>query len=134
MKELVCPSGAVLKLSAAPFANARDLWKAMLSEGKFIELTKESDILNVCKDLFCASFSSPIIEEALWKCLQRCIYNSGKGDLKIDQTSFEDEKCREDYTFVCMEVIKENISPFLKNLSAQFVGLQDLMGLGRVSK
>lgn len=129
MKEVVCPSGAVLKLSAAPFADSRELYKAILSEGKSVQVSEAVDILQIGKDVFCTSFSSPVVETALWKCLQRCIYNDGRGDLKIDLNSFEPENSREDYMFVCTEVIKENISPFLKNLSAQFKVLFGLTGM-----
>ncbi len=129
MRDVQCPSGAILRISAAPFADSRELYKAILKEFKSLSVDKEMDIVKICKDVFCASFSSDEIESALNKCMIRCTYNTGNGDLKIVKDSFEAEKNREDYPFVCVEVMKENIAPFLKNLSAQFEGITSLLGM-----
>ncbi len=122
MKEVKLPSGAVLKLNPAPFADAKALYQAVLEEIKGISMFSATEMVSVYKDIFCAGFSSRKIEACLWECLKRCTYNnnSGSGDLKIDISTFEPVSAREDYTTVCMEVAKENINPFVKSLYAEY--------------
>lgn len=116
MSEIKLPSGAVLRTSPAPFADSKALYQAFLKEAKGISFTKNSEVSALLKDVLCIGFSSPQIEEALWKCMGRCTYN----ELKIDQDTFENVKNREDYMKVCIEVAKENISPFMKSLYADY--------------
>ena len=47
-----------------------------------------------------------------------CVFR--KGPLKIDKDTFEPVENREDYIQVCLEVIKENVAPFLKSLFAEY--------------
>lgn len=124
MKEIKLPSGAILKISNTPFAISKALYQAVLEEMKGLSLTAGTDMNEVLKNLFCIGFSSKKIETALSECLKRCTYNDGKGDLKIDDSTFEAPSAREDYTILCVEVMMENISPFMKGLS---------VGLKRVS-
>ncbi len=122
MKEVKLPSGAVIKINPAPFADARALYQSVLEEVKGITIFSATEMTSVYKDLFCAGFSSKKIELCLWECMKRCTYNnnSGSGDMKIDQQTFEPISAREDYITVCMEVAKENINPFVKSLYAEF--------------
>jgi len=85
-----------------------------------IQVKQEDELANFIKNLFCAGFSSPEIEGMVWKCMERCLYNTGTGDLRITEQSFEPVERRQDYMFVCMEVVKENIDPFGKVLFAEF--------------
>lgn len=121
MKEVKCPSGAILKINPAPFKESHDLYKAVLREAKHIQFSKKTELPTLYKDLFCAGFSSEEIEVKLWACMKRCTYNSGNGDLKIDEASFEKVETRDDFMMVCMEVAKENIHPFVKSLYAEYV-------------
>ena len=126
--EFKCPSGAVLKIRPAPFADAKNLYQALLSELRDVSISTKMEMGELYKQLFCVGFSSPLIEEYLWKCLEKCTYNNGKGDLKIDKDTFEPLEARDDYMSICMEVTKENVSPFAKSLYAQykhFVGMTD---------
>lgn len=116
IKEFTCPGGAVLKVRLAPFADAKALYQAMLSELGNVSIKSDREIADLYKDLFCIGMSSPQIEACLWKCLEICQYNS----LKIDKDTFEPEIARGDYMFICMEVAKANVSPFVKDLYAQF--------------
>ncbi len=120
MREVKLPSGAVLKITPSPFADAKALYQALLREARGLEFSPKMEIQTLYKDLFCIGFSSPEIEASLWKCFERCIYNSGKGDLKIDKDTFEPITAREDYMSVCVEVAKENVLPFAKSLYAEF--------------
>lgn len=120
MREVKLPSGAVLVVNAAPFADSKKLYQAILKEMKVVHVNydKETnlDFANALKDSFCVGFSSTQIEDCLWECLKRCTYN---GD-KITNDTFEPTTAREDYSDVCLEVTKENVLPFGKSLYAKF--------------
>lgn len=120
MKEITLPSGAILKITLAPFADARELYQAMLEEMKMIDFKSNIDVSSVLKEFICYGFSSKRIEYCLEKCFIRCLYNSGSGDLKIDKNTFEPAEARDDYLTVCLEVAKENILPFTKSLYAKY--------------
>ena len=120
MKEMKLPSGAILKIGLSPFSDAKELCQAVLKEVKKLEFSSKTEMSTLYKEIFCAGFSSKNIEKYLWKCMQRCTYNDGKGDLKIDDQTFESVTAREDYMSVCIEVAKENIMPFMKSLYAEF--------------
>ena len=116
-KEFTLPSGAVLQVNLAPFADSKALYQAVLEEVRGISINDDQDIgVNLIKDLFCTGFSSKKIEATLEKCLARCLY---KGE-RITKDSFEDAEARGDYMKVLIEVTKENILPFVKSLSAEF--------------
>ena len=120
MKEIKLDSGAVLKITPAPFGDAKALYQALLSEARGVTIGSKTDMTEIVKNLFCLGFSSPEVEKCLWTCFKRCIYNNGKGDLKIDENTFEPVEARGDYTAVCMEVTKENVFPFVKSLYAEY--------------
>lgn len=117
MIEIKLPSGAILKVTVAPFADAKALYQAVLEELKSMKLNSDDDIGPMLyKDLFCTGFSSRKIESALDKCMTRATYNG----LKIDGNTFEPIEARDDYFKVCYEVGKANISPFVKSLCAEY--------------
>lgn len=116
VKEITCPSGAVLTVRMAPFAQAKALYQVLLSEIRDVSIVGSKEVGDLYKELFCIGFSSPHIEAALEKCLEICQYNK----LKIDKDTFEPEEARGDYMFICIEVAKANIFPFAKDLFAQF--------------
>lgn len=118
-KEVKLPSGAKLKITPAPFDDARALYQAVLKELKPISIAGKPDV-ELYKDLFCAGFASKEIEDALWVCFARVQYCDTRGDLKIDKDTFEPVKARDDYMQVCMEVAKENILPFVNSLYAEY--------------
>lgn len=120
MKEIKLPSGAVLKITLAPFSEAKALYQTVLEEIKEIEISSKTDMASVFKNLACIGFSSKKIEACLEVCFKRCTYNAGKGDFKIDQNTFEPIEARNDYMAVCMNVAKENILPFMKSLYAEY--------------
>lgn len=120
MTEIKLPSGAILKITLAPFADAKALYQSVLEEIKDVEINSRSDMANVFKNIACVGFSSKKIEACLETCFKRCTYNCGKGDLKIDKDTFESSESRGDYMGVCMAVAKENILPFMKSLYAEY--------------
>ena len=123
MKEIKLPSGSVLKISLVPFGEAKELFQVVMEELKTLRVEASTDLnVNFFKDLFAAGFSSKKIEKSLNTCMKRCLYN----ELKIDESTFEDAKAREDYLAIIFEVTKEVLSPFLKSLTAllpQAVGI-----------
>lgn len=121
MREVKLPSGAVLKVNSAPFPDSKALYQAALAELKGVSIDSRSDRGEVFKNLLCAALSSQKVDLALKPCLERCTVNSGAGDLKIDDQTFEPEKMREDYVSVCEEVFRENVYPFLKSLYAGYL-------------
>lgn len=117
MKEVTLPSGAVLIISVAPFAQSKELYQACLEEGVKLKLDAETDIdVNFYKDLFCVGLTSKKIESTLAVCMKRCLYQG----LKIDDQTFEPIEARGDYLNACFEIAKENILPFTKSLYAQY--------------
>ena len=120
-KEITLPSGVVLKITLAAFAEGKALYQAVLEEAKSLKLDAGADVdVNFFKDIFCTGFSSKKIEAALNACLSRCLYGNDKCNLS---DTWEPLAAREDYISVCFEVAKENLLPFTKNLSAQYAAL-----------
>lgn len=114
MKEISLPSGKKLSIGSTPFSESKALFQAVLEELRKIGISSKDDHMEVMKNLFCMGFSSKKVEDALAVCLKRCLYDG----LKIDENTFEPEESRADYLPVCLEVVKENVAPFLKGLSA----------------
>lgn len=115
-KLITLPSGAKLEITVSPFAISKDLYHAVLEEAKEIKVSSQDQVFNVTKDVFCTLLSSKKVEAALNECMKRVAYNSRK----IDSETFEPVEAREDYFLVCFEVAKENITPFMKHLYAQY--------------
>src|SRR5574343_678337 len=116
------PSGAELEITLSPFEDAKNLLQVISAEGIELKLDANQEIdVNFFKGIFLKAISSKKIEAALKVCMSRATYNGQK----IDKDTFEDPAAREDYLLVCMEVAKENLSPFTKSLSALFGQLFD---------
>lgn len=124
MKEVVLPSGRKLSVQPAPFKEAKALYQALATEFLRADIDGEAELANLIKNVMCLAISSPRVEAALEPCLRRCTYNS----LRISEESFESEEAREDYLDICIEVSKENLTPFTKSLFAGFKGLMAVVG------
>lgn len=127
MREVKLPSGAVLKIQAAPFMAAKALYQAILKELRTVTFNSELESMSVLKDVFCSGFSSLEIERCLGECLKRCTYNANGTELKIDNDTFEPVDARQDYMTVCIEVAKENVGPFVKSLYAEYQALSEMI-------
>ena len=114
--EVNLPSGAVLKVNVAPFADAKALYQAVLEELKGVHFDSSTDLTALFKDIAFAGFASKKIELCLDQCFKRCLYN----ELKIDKATFEPVDARQDYVVVCIAVAKANIAPFLNGLLVEF--------------
>jgi len=117
-----------LKIGVSPFEVSKALYQAILEEAKAVAFVSTTEMASVYKDIFCVGLSSKKIEACLWECFKKCIYNSGKGDLKIDKDTFEPVEARSDYVAVCIAVAKENIDPFVKGLYAEYSQFFEMIG------
>lgn len=125
--EVTLPSGAILKITLAPFKDARNLYQAILEEAKVLKLDPNAEVdVNLYKDLFCLGLSSKKIEAALWECMKRATYNGNR----IAEDVFEPIEARDDYMAVCFEVAKANILPFTKSLYAQYAHILEKLQKG----
>lgn len=111
------PSGAKLEITLAPFGVAHALHKAVLRELKALKVS-DNDVIdvNLWKDLLCTLLSSDKVEECMWECLKRVLYDGQK----VTRDTFESEQARGDFLTVCFEVGKANLLPFVKSLYAEY--------------
>lgn len=103
------PSGVEAIVNVAPFKDSNRLFQAISREWKGTTLNLDPKGMT---GLFFAALSSIDVEKALWPCLHRCLYNGEK----ITADTFEPEETREDFMPLCLEVIVDNVLPFMKGL------------------
>jgi hypothetical protein len=116
-EEIILPSGSKLQIQVAEFAKSKALFQAILKALNNVGIdTSDFGVEAMIKNALCVCFSSPEIETYLWQCFSSCLYNG----VRIDAMTFEDVNNRDDYIKVCTEVVKANISPFLKSLFAEW--------------
>lgn len=129
--EITLPSGAVLKITLAPFAQAKALYQAVLTELCTLNIQLDADVdANFLKDLFCTGLASKKIDSALAECLKRVTYDGQR----VTDAIFEPEAARGDYLVVLVEVARCNISPFTKSLSRVLnTSLEAVAGLQKPS-
>lgn len=120
MRKFTLESGAELTINPAPFADAKNLYQAILKELKGTDVNSKVDVVSLYKEMFCSAFSSKEIEAALKPCLLRCLYERNGIPAKVDDSIFEPVENREDYMTVCVEVARDNVAPFVKTLFAEF--------------
>ncbi len=135
------PSGAVLTLSVAPFADSWALMKASLKTLRGMEM-KPEDLKRDMKDLMetpsaIASVldrivefaTSPEVEAAVWKCAARAMYIPANSDpefpgMKVTHSLFDDvthgEAAREDYAKIVVGIMEVNCLPFLARVLSGF--------------
>lgn len=116
MKTVVLPSGAKLDITASPFAVAKNLFQSVLKELKSVKVDSQAQVFNLAKDTVCSLICSPEVEAALSECMKKVAYK----DKRITADTFEAIDAREDYLEVCYEVAKENLTPFMRHVYAQY--------------
>jgi hypothetical protein len=122
------PSGAILKITVAPFADAHGLLKAILKAVKGMQISgdaldtdmsldglrKSPAVLSQLIDKVLSIATSEEVEMMLWKCFERTTYQG----VKLVRTLLDDPNLssgiREDYYTICMKVIEANCKPFFK--------------------
>ena len=128
-------SGAILDVTRV-FVTSHKLFKVVLKELKGVnlklglkegqslnnlfELEITDDVLNTAKDGIFTLLSSQEIEDALWECFERCLYNNKK----ITKALFDEEKVSADYLEICKEVMVYNTIPFRQSLTSLFPGIR----------
>lgn len=125
--EFTAASGAKVKIDLAPFVDAMALKNAItktLADGgisfgsKGIALDTDIDVGAMLGHIMRLD-SSPEVNAAIFKCLERCTYNN----FKITHDTFEGADARQDYYDVVTACVKENIAPFFKGLVSKLNGL-----------
>jgi len=120
-KKITLPSGKILEIDLAPFADANALNKALAKELKQLKLDKDTELNDpeFIKNIFCSVVSSDELMSAIFNCFKRCLYNNAK----ITNDTFESEEARGDYFVICKEVMIETCRPFTVSLLSQFEGI-----------
>jgi hypothetical protein len=122
-KTVKLASGAVLEISISDFKTVNALIKALMKEAKNIKVDggMELDIekaiqqgqYNFLKDIVCSLIASDEVENLIFQCFERCLYNKKK----VNQGLFDvDYEARGDYFEMAWEVGKFNVAPFTKGL------------------
>lgn len=114
-------NGALLTVSLAPFADANRLLKAIareLAQVNFdlgdLDLKEISGKdINVLKNAVFQLIQSDLVEAAVLKCAEKCLYNNQR----ITADTFKEESDRQAYLPVVWEVMKANLSPFFAGLN-----------------
>ena len=119
-------NGAEIKIDVAPFKDAIALKNVVFGslaetgidisslDLKTLNLKTEIDqnvIDTIMKPLLKVD-SSPEFYFAIFKCMNRCLYNGSK----ITEETFEPIEARGDYYLILLEVLKANLLPFIKEL------------------
>jgi hypothetical protein len=115
-------SGHILTVSLAPFSDANKLLKTVARELTAVSFDLDlgnvdlakiapKDI-NTLKNAAFQLLQSEAVETALFKCMERCLYDGQR----ITRETFDGPEARADFLPVAWEVMKENLTPFFKNL------------------
>ena len=118
-KVIKLTSGAELKIGSVPFSDAKELFQVFMEDCKDLKIQSKEELFQIGKDAVCTILSSKKFDQALHKCLERCLYNG----VKITSDTFEDSKARVDYVDVIYEVGQETLAPFTKSLYAKFLAI-----------
>jgi len=127
MADLSVPSGAKVVINIADWEDAFALKNAInkeISKKKFninlagLSLDSEFNIAEFMS-VALAVDSSPVVNEALKKCLIRSTYNGQK----ITSATFEPAECRQDYYPIVMECLMVNTKDFFVPLVSRLLSL-----------
>jgi hypothetical protein len=120
MRVVPLPSGATLKINDAPFRDAHSLYQSVLKMLVFAEVPEGKTKKDVIMDYLPLTLSSPEVHQSVMKCFQRAIYShpeiANGSDQKITEATFEPLVARGDFVLVCIEVMTQNLDPFLSGL------------------
>jgi hypothetical protein len=115
-REVTLPSGAVLKIDAAGFKEARNLFQAVMRSIGQNSISLSNNKADAFRKIMAITLSSEEVDFAIWQCMKKCLYFDGTVDKHITPALFETPETREDYTKICIEIEVENVFPFLKGL------------------
>lgn len=108
-------------INAAPLKDAQALKRAVWNEAGKLGLNLDNlggiqaeKFLGKLADLVIALDGSEVFENAIFKCLENCLYD---GVIKINQQLFDDKsELRADYYEIVSACAEENLRPFFKSL------------------
>ena len=128
------PSGALLVVTVAPFADAWALMRASLKTLKGLGLKQEDlkgdmgsilespSMFTLIMDRIVDFATSPDVEAAVWKCATRALYVPAGSDpafpgMRVGPQLFDDPehgtRAREDYARIVAGILEVNCKPFL---------------------
>jgi hypothetical protein len=112
-----------LQITKATFDDAFDLQDAISRAVKGNRLnvpeSMESDIdVSSFLDAALSAISSREVRDCLFRCAERALYDNQK----INKDFFEKEDNRELYYPIMIEIVKENVGPFITGLLSSFGG------------
>jgi hypothetical protein len=112
-----------LQITKATFDDAFDLQDAISRAVKGNRLNvpegMESDIdVSSFLDAALSTISSRDVRDCLFRCAERALYDNQK----INKDFFEKEDNRELYYPIMIEIVKENVGPFITGLLSSFGG------------
>lgn len=129
MKEFKSSTGKKIVINCASMKNAKRLRKALANEllkvnidvGNPKDLSELSNTfkdtnkwLNIFKEILLGLETSEDFDNVISDCMKECTYDN----IMITEDLFDDKpEMREDYDRIVMEVVKENLRPFLKGVS-----------------
>lgn len=145
-KEFTLPSGAMLYVTPAPMRQAKALLDAILKETKGLSL--KSDILDTklgslkdnpemfaqFLDKVVAVAISPEVENAVFECGHRAVYNGAKLTRDVFDDPNTGEKARGDYYAICMKIAEVNCLPFLATVFSGLKGFLEKAAENRASQ
>ena len=125
--EFTTQNGVKVKINPADFVISMKLKNAVLKAVKDsgvdvskIDLKKiTAASLQPILEVVLYADTNEAVESSLFKCLERCTYNGEK----IIRDTFEPIEAREDYYEIVIACLKENLSPFFKNLISKLRSL-----------
>lgn len=126
MRDHKLKSGRTLRVQPADFRKSKTLFDAVAKEIKAAHYDAKQEIdINFIKNTLLGLISSEAVEVALWPCMTGVLV----GTDKVTPEFFEKSENREDFLEICYEVAKENVIPFMKNLSSKFEPILKELGL-----
>lgn len=137
MKEFKSSTGKKIVINCASMKNAKRLRKALANEllKVNIDVGNPKDLselnstfkdtnkwLNIFKEILLGLETSEDFDNVINDCMKECTYDN----IMITEDLFDDKpEIREDYDRIVMEVVKENLRPFLKGVS----GMLSVVGI-----
>ena len=129
MKEFKGLSGGKIVINCSSMSNVKKLRKALAVELKKVNIDvgdpknlaelsgtfKDTNKwINIFKDVLLGLETSESFDNIIMECMKDCTYDN----IMITESFFDDKpEARQDYDRIVMEVVKENLAPFLKGVS-----------------
>jgi hypothetical protein len=120
-RTLTLVSGARLDITISPFAIAKKLADAVSMDFERLGIVESMDSFKAITKIGVKGFSSRRIDKALKDVWPRVLYNKKR----VTDDTWESLEARGDYIQARMEVVKENVLPFLKPYLAKYSHLLD---------